>query len=323
LDAKIAAIEAEIARLSAAGEGSAQQEISCETPLVDMFGISNAMMAARIDPGPTDSGPCVISPDSKYRGLENHLYRVEIHKGGKAGAATFKWSRDNGSVLTALIGISGNDLMVANSRGFTAGCWVELTDEALDLRGERGLLVKVAKVEVGILTVDPSTVTGTLEWSDSFVHPKARRWDQTQVGDIVLDHGAVPIEEASPDDPAWIDLEDGIQIQFSENGEYRSGDYWLIPARVATGDIEWPREVDIDGEVVGTPQLPRGIEHHYAPLCFVQWQDKELQSTNCRCEFGPVNDCFGAANKEAMRSISMRIPQATSRARKKKAARKK
>jgi len=45
----------------------------------------------------TDTEPCLISPDMRYQGPENQLYRVEIHKGGTAGSsqdrATFKWSR--------------------------------------------------------------------------------------------------------------------------------------------------------------------------------------------------------------------------------------
>src|SRR5262249_3390335 len=45
-----------------------------------------------------------------------------------------------------------------------------------------------------------------------------------------------------------LELEDGIQVVFDsapQDGHpprYRSGDYWLIPARAATGDIEWPRD---------------------------------------------------------------------------------
>jgi hypothetical protein len=42
---------------------------------------------------------------------------------------------------------------------------------------------------------------------------------------------------------------------------YRTGDYWLIPARVATNDIEWPS--------VTEGVLPHGIEHHYAPLAIL------------------------------------------------------
>ena len=43
--------------------------------------------------------PCELPPTGGYRGLENQLYRVEIHDPGQpGGTATFKWSRDNASV---------------------------------------------------------------------------------------------------------------------------------------------------------------------------------------------------------------------------------
>jgi hypothetical protein len=72
-------------------------------------------------------------------------------------------------------------------------------------------------------------------------------------------------------------LEDGIQIQFQPGATYRTGDYWLIPARVATGDVEWPKLRDAQGKLVpdenGQPQPkplpPRGVEHHYAPLAVI------------------------------------------------------
>ena len=42
------------------------------------------------------------APGSRAFGVrENLLYRVEVHKGGAAGEATFKWSRDNGSTPAA------------------------------------------------------------------------------------------------------------------------------------------------------------------------------------------------------------------------------
>jgi hypothetical protein len=46
----------------------------------------------------------------------------------------------------------------------------------------------------------------------------------------------------------------------------RAADYWLMPARGATGDIEWPQDEH------SYPQLlpPHGIEHHYALLEFVE-----------------------------------------------------
>src|SRR6202012_1342487 len=38
----------------------------------------------------------------------------------------------------------------------------------------------------------------------------------------------------------WIALENGVQVQFSATGLYAPGDYWLLPARTATGTIDWP-----------------------------------------------------------------------------------
>ena len=42
------------------------------------------------------------------------------------------------------------------------------------------------------------------------------------------------------DDSSWLDLENGIRIRFEPGGHYRTGDYWLIPARAESGSIEWP-----------------------------------------------------------------------------------
>src|SRR6185295_16365471 len=57
---------------------------------------SDALLAARLQPSKQSEDPCIIDPESVYRGAANQLYRVEIHTGGVAGTATFKWSRDNG-----------------------------------------------------------------------------------------------------------------------------------------------------------------------------------------------------------------------------------
>src|SRR6185369_6313440 len=83
---------------------------------------------------------------------------------------------------------------------------------------------------------------------------KLTRWDH--VGQ--QEHrGAIPIEQG-----VEIELEDGIFVRFEPGGAYRSGDYWLIPARTATRDILWREAAD------GGPALeePHGPVHHYAPL---------------------------------------------------------
>jgi hypothetical protein len=42
------------------------------------------LMRADIEQQSPSDDPCANSPESGYRGLENQLYRVEIHKGGTA-----------------------------------------------------------------------------------------------------------------------------------------------------------------------------------------------------------------------------------------------
>jgi hypothetical protein len=292
---EIDAIDAQIAKYDESAAGAVGDPTSCADLLNRLQRTDKPNLAARVDPGAQDQGVCVISPDAKYRGAENQLYRVEIHQGGSVGVATFKWSRDNGSIATAWLGNAGGEfeLEVANARGFAAGNWVELSDDTLDLREEPGVLVKLAKVEGNVLSVDPDSLpaSASLAWSEYPLKPKVRRWDQIQTEDVVLYQGAVPVQESlsPPGEPVWIDLEDGVQIQFASGGRYRSGDYWLIPARVATGNIEWPgHEPLADGTVTPRALPPHGVEHHYAPLDFVTWTDGKMQVTNqCRCDISP------------------------------------
>jgi hypothetical protein len=271
-------------------------EPDCTAPLSQLTPISLAQMTARLDPGQQIKDPCVISPDARYRGAENQLYRVEVHQGSAPGVTpTFKWSRDNGSVATPWLGTEGNDLLVMQSRGFTAGTWVELLDESNDLNGIPGLLVKLAKVEGDRLSVDQDSVpTGqSIAVKAGAVNPKIRRWDQTANDDIQLADGAVKIEAQAGEFP-WVNLEDGIQVRFEANGEYRSGDYWLITARVATGGIDWPQTHGTNGEIQWLPQAPAGVQHHYAPLGFLSWvagNESPWTTTPCVCTLVPINSC--------------------------------
>jgi Family of unknown function (DUF6519) len=296
--------------------------IFCPLPMKDLTDLSKVLLAAQVDPGKKTTDPCVTSPDSKYLGVENHLYRVEIHKGGATGEATFKWSRDNGSTVTAWLGTKSQsqgvtELVVRSTRGFSAGCWVEITDEDDDLQERPGPLVKVAKVQGGTLSLESDSLPAAgLPDPTKLRHPKVRRWDQTEKGDIVLDEGAIEVTEtnaAHPDQSAWFDLEDGIQVAFApmpnSDGKYRSGDYWLIPARVASGTILWP--APRPNEAVSF-RPPRGVRHHYAPLGFVGWEDGDLKSLSCLCEFAPNNSClrrkslrtFGPQNMETQPRVT-------------------
>ncbi|MDR4484422.1 MAG: DUF6519 domain-containing protein [Nitrospirales bacterium] len=255
-------------------------------------------LRARVNRPEDSKDPCLTDPDAKYRGQENQLYRIEIHQGGLAGeeGATFKWSRDNGAVVS-LVKWSGLDLIAEKPLGFVAGNWVELSNDEQELRGQPGKLVKVLKVEGDRFTLE-STISTPADIPEGEVWPtKARRWDQEKSISLALVEGIVPLSESKTE---WIDLENGIQIQFLPSSDetnkhiYRTGDYWLIPARVATGNIEWPLALDEegklwldDGKEIPMPQAPLGIWHHYAPLAILGASSLK----DCRCQIPPLNSC--------------------------------
>lgn len=234
---------------------------------------------------------CTVSPEARYRGPDNQLYRVEIHSPGVAGTATFKWSRENGSVVFPIESVSGQDVVLTSigrddRLGLAETDWVELVDDATSLH--RGV-TKLREIDA----IDPVTRTVTLHDTptDTSVgevparHPFLRRWDQSPADRPGTpapgpDNALVIIEASTPGaDDGWIDLEDGLQIQFQAGGDYRTGDYWLIPARTETGDVLWPGAPD-------SPQArpPYGVDHHFAPLALVDAGGL----VDLRCQFNPL-----------------------------------
>src|SRR5438270_9619967 len=89
---------------------------------------------------------------------------------------------------------------------------------------------------------------------------------------------------------SWIDLENGIQIHFAD-GQFQSGDYWLIPARTATGQIEWP-PCGGDGAAL---QPPIPIEVIRAPLACIHFANQQFTIDDCRRPFPPLTDVSGGA----------------------------
>lgn len=232
-----------------------------------------------------DNDPCLVAPESRYRGAENQLYRVEIHNSGVAEGhtensgllnATFKWSRENASVVFPITEIQGNLISLEHlgkdcRYGLKSNDWVEVIDDDSVLQNRADNLLQVESVDaenrVVLLKDAPEKVT----LFDESKHPYLRRWDHTEGNER-----GVQLKEAE-EGKSWLELEDGILIKFSsgnQTGEddagnvlhmpdiYRTGDYWLIPARTITGDIEWQR--DKEGNAICIPA--HGIIHHYAPL---------------------------------------------------------
>ncbi len=199
-----------------------------------------ALRTGKMGAGLAQSGSeCGCQPIAAagYQGLENQLYRVEIHTGGDKNTATFKWSRENGSVVTQItsVGVNSPVITVAGlgpdaNLGFQAGQWVELSDDTYQF-GEQpnqpGLLYQITFVSQAAMQV---TLSAPVFGIDTTKNARMRRWDQA---------GASATSSGIPLSGTQIPLENGIQVDFT-SGEFQSGDYWTIPARTASGQIDWP-----------------------------------------------------------------------------------
>lgn len=238
-------------------------------------------LSARAKPVVGSNNPCIIPPSAGYRGLENQLYRVEIHKSGVLGdpakVPSFKWSRDNGTVVTAIERLSGQELTVLDLGadevlGFASGQWVEIIDDVVELNRLPGQLIQIDSVNHATRVI--KLMTTPTQSINLAAHPKLRRWDS--VNDIALSVFAT--------NEGFLPLENGLEVKFT-SGTFVTGDYWLVPARTAingeTGTIEWP---------FTTPQLPQGIGRHYSRLALLQRnpQTNTLTSVDARRLFLPL-----------------------------------
>jgi len=331
--------------------------------------VRDGTLAARAKAADNTTDPCIVPTTAGYRGLENQLYRVEVHFPGEAydlkddpsnavkiteltagnkvkvdggswkpgdfvevfnvrpdsdpmdsfvalvlavdttgkiltlnglprefvvadkrqlrpAKTTFKWSRDNGSVVTAIQDIKGKEVTVQDlgpdtDLGFQMGDWVEITDDNSELNALPGQMVQIHEINQAQRTVTVLSATDPIV--DKTRHPKLRRWHGL---------GAIKRNPSAGVDKDWQQLEAGVQVQFS-GGTFVAGDYWQIPARAASseatsGSIEWPPD-----PATGAPaaQSPAGIDHHYCPLGLLNFDGSKLTATaDCRSLFPPVTE---------------------------------
>ncbi len=269
---------------------------------------SSGQLEAQAEPDDPSESACVVPAKAGYRGLENQLYRVEVHRVLSATRIGVKWSRENASVVVGWTGQDNLDparLTVSSTGrdavlGLAANQWIELTDDAREQRGEAGLLVKIVKVEGNVLTIDPGGQSVT--YSNFAANPKIRRWDMpADVGEIIVTTGAV----------AWTELELGVQIRLKA-GTFRPGDYWLIPARTITGDIAWPRTAATPPQPI--PQPPAGVKHHYCRLALFDFAGGTwTKRDDCRTLFPPLTQMIdfygvGGDGQEALPGAALGQP---------------
>ena len=259
--------------------------------------VSTGTMCAQTSP-PSDDCGCEPVPAAGYQGIENQLYRIEIQSPGDLSSATFKWSRENGSVVAAVTGISGSTLTLNTlgpdaNLGFQAGQWVELTDDSYqfgELPNRPGTLYQIQSIQPADVSV---TLVGTVTPVDTTKNARLRRWDQT---------GPSASSTGIPLSSGWIQLENGIEVSFTD-GTYQWGDFWTIPARTATGQIDWP-PCGGDGSQC---QPPKSVVVHLAPLACIHLEASKavrrgfrLQVDDCRRLFSPLTALSPAAAVQAI-----------------------
>ncbi|MDB5069127.1 MAG: hypothetical protein JWM87_238 [Candidatus Eremiobacteraeota bacterium] len=215
------------------------------------------------------------SGEAGYSGLDNLLYRVEIHDPSASGKPTFKWSNANASVAALVLEVQDADLLVEPPAGdgmalFPLQAFVEISDVRAELAGMAGEIAKIldSDADLGRLSLDEPVKAHPVDERIVIV----RRWNDTD------GHALREIEEGT-----WYELEHGIEVSFSR-GSYATGDYWLIPARTATQSVEWPR----DGEGLPEHREPAGIRHRYAPLAIVTSSPRGLEIRDKRRFFAPL-----------------------------------
>jgi hypothetical protein len=251
----------------------------------------------------TTSAACAITPATGYTGLENQLYRVQIHQADNvAGTASFKWSRENGSVSTLVtamttLATSGATQLTVNSLGpdqvlgFRPGDWIEVIDDVLELSGQSGELHLIESVDPQGKTITLDSAVSTTSFpltaglTDPTRHTRVLRWDQA--GAIYLSDGSTVWTDldttgssAIPVPPAGtaVSIESGITVAFSTTGTsakaFQPGDFWTFAARATDGSIQ--------NLAAASPQ---GVQHHYARLALLDFTSSPPSSIDCRRTF--------------------------------------
>jgi hypothetical protein len=309
---------------------------TCASPDSDLPGWSGiiapstaVLTTGTYDVAPVDD-PCELPPTGGYRGLENQLYRVEIHDAGQPGTgATFKWSRENASVgsrITAMISSGELELATLGRDDILAiktGSWVEIIDDAREFAQSPGEIRKVtvdaATRRIKFTPALPAALLPASFPDVAFANARnlrVRLWDQS--GKIFRTNGsAAPVQTqdldgagsagtiAVPAAGTALLLENGVTVSFDSTGAegLRTGDYWVFAARTTDASVELLDRAP-----------PRGIHHHYARLGI--WDVSAGTVTDCRHPWPPVAgeghdcSCTGCVTAESHASGQFTIQDA-------------
>jgi hypothetical protein len=246
-----------------------------------------ARLAARGVPASSADDPCLTPDPGGYRGVDNRLYRVEVHRGGlvSGGQVRILWSRDNATHRTRFALEAGrlrvDSLGRDDATALDQGQWVELHCEAAWRAGLPGHMVRLGEVngnEIAIAEIRDPTDNAALVEADGSPRvtalPKGgllRRWE-----------GGAPVTVTAG---TPITLEAGIEVTL-DGGALRPGDAWIIPARALPADVEWPRDPASNSPLAIPPPV---VARRYMALGIVERTGgRFLPRFDCRRIFPPL-----------------------------------
>ncbi|MFC8272048.1 DUF6519 domain-containing protein [Streptomyces sp. NPDC057271] len=286
-------------------------DVDCSTPDEDIPGWAEviAPSAGRLTtdtiPVVADDNPCALPPSGDYRGLENQTYRVEIHEGGAAGTATFKWSRDNGSVAMRVVEVLAQDRLRPEHLGrdtvlgLRENDWVEILDDQQGLDERPGYMRRITTLHGdGTISITPPLPAELVVTTEEALRRNLliRRWDHT--GTVRSAEGAVVDNLDAPGSTGAIKvptgsvpivLEHGITVALdAPGGVFRTGDHWIFTARTTTATVE---------KLDAAP--PLGVHHHYARLAVVTFPSTAHDCRTLWPDAGGCGDCTVCVTPES------------------------
>lgn len=275
----------------------------CTKPFDNFKDTGTGRLSTLTVDSPPSVDPCAITPLAGYNG-DNRLFRVEIHQGGNLNVATFKWSKDNGSIETSIIAFgtpegklsSGKDKVWVESLGrdkdlmLKIGDYIEITDDDKIVANypknptlSRGDIRQITDIDVDNKIISWAKPD---ELPLSHLHDKLTEDYKIWRNAKIIKWDGFGTVHSNPNDKdqngnflkPQLHLDNGIILEFIGNG-FRTGDYRIFKAREDT------REIDKLFE-----SLPVGPIHHYCKLSYTPLHTKLTDFTDCRVIFPPLTE---------------------------------
>lgn len=262
-------------QLVPAGSSTHCDDLTAYNPRTSFGTLSASAPAAT-----TSSDPCETPNIGGYQGLENQLYRVEVHKGtGEAGGPSLKWSRENACLLSQISQVDSLQKSVEVSQpgrdsktGFQAAKFVEAMSAADLHDATSGEIAEVLTVtDEREIEINATTGQWTTFTTKAVPNNYLRGWHGYITG--VTAGTSIPIDGK------------GLTITIGA-GDLVRGDYWLIPARAISGNVLWPEQ---GGVKLQLPPFGTGRSHAVLGLIErvgANW----TMLTDCRHIFYPLTE---------------------------------